>query len=109
MKIVSKEQLEKMIQDKENIVLIDVLPKDSFEKQHIPGSISIPFKNNTAFVSDVEKHAPSKEAKVIVYCANTSCSLSKQAAGKLENAGFSNVYAFEEGVEGWFMKDKNAA
>jgi len=104
MQIVSKSQLKQRIDSKQDMLLIDVLPEDSFKQHSIPGSINIPFKDNVNFVQKVEQRMASKNQSIVVYCANSQCTLSKQAAQKLENSGFTNVQAFEEGVEGWFGK-----
>jgi rhodanese-related sulfurtransferase len=102
METVSKSQLQQWINNSEDMLIIDVLTKESFNKQHIPGSINVPIKDNANFVKDIESSAKSKSQRIVVYCANTQCDASEQAAQKLENAGFTNVVRFEEGVEGWF-------
>jgi len=104
MQIVSKSQLKQWMDEKENMTLIDVLPKENFQKQHIPGAINIPFKDNADFLKEVAQHVALKDQRIVVYCAGTQCPLSKEAAQKLESAGYTNVQAFEEGVEGWFGK-----
>lgn len=102
MESVSKTQLQQWINGSEDMLLVDVLSKDSFNKQHIPGSINVPVKDNANFVKDIESSASSKSQRIVVYCANAQCDASEQAAQKLENAGFKNIIRFEEGVEGWF-------
>ncbi len=102
MKTISKSSLQKAMDDREDILLIDVLPKESFSKQHIPDAINIPLKGNDNFVRDVESVAQSKNQRVVVYCASTRCDASQHAAEKLETAGFTQVERFEEGLEGWF-------
>ncbi len=109
MQNVSKSQLRQWIDNKQDMLLIDVLPRESFNKQHITGSVSVPLKNNPNFVQDVEVRANSKDQRIVVYCANLQCDASQQAASKLENAGFTNVCRFEEGVEGWFSEVNAAA
>ncbi|MGB9154767.1 MAG: rhodanese-like domain-containing protein [Alphaproteobacteria bacterium] len=102
MKIIDKTVLQQDLNSKQDILLIDVLPVENFNKQHIPSAINVPFKDNANFVKDVEAKAKSKSQRIVVYCANTQCPASQQAAEKLEQAGFANVQRFEEGVEGWF-------
>lgn len=109
MHTVTKSQLEQWIDSKQDMLLIDVLPKESFKKQHLPGSINIPIKNNPSFLPDVQSRGKSQDQLIVVYCASTQCDASAQAAEKLENAGFTNVYRFEEGLEGWFGKKAAAA
>jgi rhodanese-related sulfurtransferase len=107
MQIITKSQLQQWIDSKQDMLLVDVLPKESFNKQHIPDAINIPVKDNPNFVKEVEAKAKSKNQRIVVYCANTQCDASQKAAEQLEKAGFTNVQRYEEGVEGWF--DKKAA
>ena len=102
MQTITQSQLKQWLDSKQDMLLIDVLSKESFNKQHIPGSINIPVKDNANFVKDVEDRATSKNQRIVVYCANTQCDASQKAAQQLENAGFTNIQRFEEGVEGWF-------
>lgn len=93
-------ELKTMIDNEEDFTLINVLPREEFEKQHIPNSQNVPHDRDT-FVSDVKTLVGSKDAKVVVYCANRECQASPKAADKLVTAGFTNVYDFEDGMAGW--------
>lgn len=89
------------ILDKDNgWLLLDVLPEDHFEQRHIPGAENVPAKSPD-FVSRVQDLAKSKDSRIIVYCASTSCDLSPAAARELERSGFTNVMDFEGGIEEW--------
>jgi len=109
MKTVDKSQLRQWIDSKQDILLINVLPQEDFQKQSIPGSVNIPFKGADNFAKDVEQRATSKSQCIVTYCRNTQCDLSHKAAMDLEANGFTNVQAFEEGVEGWFAEGQSAA
>jgi rhodanese-related sulfurtransferase len=101
MKKITTEQLEALREDDGNFVLIDVLQRPKFEQQHIPGSVNAPFGGGD-FVSQVESQVEGdKSKKVVVYCGSIACDASLKAAHQLEQAGFTNVYRYEEGVEGW--------
>lgn len=99
MKTLKKEELKKMIDNKEDFELVNVLSESSFEQKHIPGSINISVdedfeKRALVFLSD-------KEKKVVVYCASFECQASPQAARRLEAAGYKNVYDYEGGIKDW--------
>ena len=81
-------------------VIIDVLPRDSYQSEHLPGAKSIPYEEDN-FVQRVQEAAGDKQQEVLVYCASKQCDLSPKAGEALESAGFSNVIDFEAGVEGW--------
>lgn len=109
MKTITKIGLKQSIDQKQDMLLIDVLPQESFNKKHIQNAINIPVKNNENFVKDVEVKAKSKNQLIVVYCASTRCDASKKAAEQLEKAGFTNVQCYEEGLEGWFDTGEAAA
>ncbi len=93
----TKEQLKDKLDSNTQIKLVNVLPKESFEEKHIPGSINIP-------VTDIENIAPQrldKNDEIVVYCADFECSASPKAANKLEELGYKNVYDYEGGIDDW--------
>jgi len=100
--IASDSQLKHWLNKIQDMVLIDVLTHESFQKQHIPNAINVPFDNNPNFVDEVAGGVESKDQYIVVYCHNTQCHLSRKAASKLENAGYTSVWVFEEGLENWF-------
>lgn len=42
-----------------------------------------------------------KEAKLVFYCANSSCMASHSAAKVATKAGYKNVYVMSDGILGW--------
>ncbi|QDT28813.1 molybdopterin biosynthesis protein MoeB [Gimesia panareensis] len=100
MQTISTTELRGKMQRNEKGILVNTLTQDEFEKAHIPNSLNIPEQQDD-FVSQVEQAAGSKELPVIVYCASQECGSSEQAAQKLEQAGFSNVYDYEGGAKSW--------
>lgn len=109
MRTIDKSELKHIMDNEPNALIINVLPKENYEKQHIPNSINIPVKNNDRFAEEVGIRAKSKNQKIVVYCANTDCNLSEKAQKKLEDADFTNVADYEAGTAGWFNQDKQAA
>src|SRR5690606_34751506 len=83
-----------------SVQLINVLNADDFTREHIPGSVNIPV-SHPGFVERVEQTVGDKGTRVVVYCASRECPASENTARKLEEAGFSNVMDFEEGMQGW--------
>lgn len=80
--------------------VINVLDKEVFRKEHIPGSRNIPLRTHH-FAEAVEKAVGGKDKPVIVYCASTTCDASPKAAKELEKEGFGTVYDFEGGMKAW--------
>src|SRR5690625_5921737 len=61
-----------------DFVLINVLPQDSFNQEHIRTSVNVPVDEDN-FTSRVEQIAGSKEREVVVYCASFDCDASTRA------------------------------
>lgn len=100
MNTLTTKQLKEKAQRQAAFELINVLPRDHFEKAHIPGSRNIPLSND-GFVQEVRNTVDNEREEIVVYCANRECDLSPKAARKLEDAGFTNVYDYEGGTKAW--------
>ncbi len=103
MKTLNYQQFLKMFEPgKNHPIIVNTLPKEDYLKAHIPGSINVPAELIT-------KKAPelfSKHDWVVVYCANTQCEASHEAAEGLEKLGYTNVYRFVGGLEEWQQNNK---
>lgn len=108
MKPINRDDLKTMNEAQhEDFVLINVLPREVFRKQHIRTSINVPVDGDD-FVQNVEAVAGGKDRKIVVYCANFNCDASPTAAKQLEDAGFTEVFDYEGGTEDWFEHKKTA-
>jgi len=79
-----------------NAQLLDVRTPEEFTKEHIDNADNVNW-NSADFVSQVAKYDKTKP--VFVYCL--SGGRSKQAAGKLEELGFTKIYELEGGIVKW--------
>ena len=97
---ITTEELKKKLDAGEEVYLIDALSEKSYGARHVPGAKNVPYRPN--FITDFEKEvgAP-KDAEIITYCASSGCQLSVLAADALEEAGYTNVKHFEDGLAGW--------
>lgn len=100
MKTLSAEELKRMRDTQEDMVLINVLSEEDFQKVHIPDSENVPVDRRD-FAEQVEKLAGGKDRTVVVYCTSFDCEASPTAARKLDEAGFINVYDFAGGLQAW--------
>ncbi|HUH17237.1 MAG TPA: rhodanese-like domain-containing protein [Methylomirabilota bacterium] len=78
-------------------VLVNALAREAFDRERIPGSISIPVGDAMRLAGDVL----AKDQPVVVYCSSRSCTASPTLAQKLVDVGFTEVLDFEGGVEEW--------
>lgn len=98
METISAQKIKEKKDKGDDFVLIDVLPKEKYESQHLPGAINIPVNE----IEDrIKEEVPEKDKEIVVYCANTKCQASPKAAEKLEDLGYTDVKDFEEGLAGW--------
>ena len=63
-KEVSIQELKKMIDGNENVIVLDVRDRDEYEKQHIPGAIHM---SRGLLDLHVEEIIPDKNAKIVLY------------------------------------------
>lgn len=99
---ISTEEVKKKLDAKEDFYLIDTLAANSYEGRHIPGAKSVPY--NPDFLKQFEeKIGAPKDAEIITYCASSGCQLSALAASALEDAGYTNVGHYVDGLAGWMQ------
>ena len=97
-KIISKDQLFELMENKEDFKLVEVLAEEDYASGHLPMAINIP-------VDKIEKLAPillsDKEQRIVVYCSGYLCTASPGAARKLQSMGYTDVFDYKAGKEDW--------
>lgn len=109
MNSITKAEMKNTLRKEKDALIINVLPEKYYNEKRIPESINIPVKDNNAFVKEVEARARSKDQKIIVYCANKDCDLSEKARKQLLDEGFTDVWDYEPGTQGWYEDEENEA
>ena len=92
---ISQDEAKEMMEQDDGHVIVDVRRPDEFETGHIPGAICIP---NETIGSDQPEELPDLNQVILVYCR--SGNRSEQAAQKLFELGYTNVYEFG-GIIDW--------
>lgn len=94
------EELKKMIDEKVEVTIIDVQPINIYEKGHIKGAISIPWKSQLA-LEDV--WAIPSGIPIVIYCAcGPSESDSNDFAKQLMKMGYNDVKVLKHpSIDGW--------
>ena len=93
-KITAEEAKERM--DKhDKVVILDVRTEEEYQEGHVPGAIVIP---NETISSEPLEELPDIDQEILVYCR--SGNRSAQAAKKLAEAGYTQVYDFG-GIIDW--------
>lgn len=95
--VINNEELEKKIEAKEEIVVIDVREAAEFAFDHIPNAISIPLGELEERMGELNK-----QAEIYVVCRTGN--RSDLAAQKLAGVGFTNVFNVVPGMSQWTGK-----
>ena len=81
-------------------VFIDARSLEEYDKGHIKGAKSLPYKEaDWKFVEAMA--GVSEESAVITYCDGETCELSTELAVFLRNAGYKNVKVLSNGLTVW--------
>ena len=94
-KQISQEEAKKMMEADDGHVIVDVRRIDEFNEGHIPGAICIP---NESIADKRPAELPELDQVILVYCR--SGRRSKEAAQKLFDMGYANIYEFG-GIMDW--------
>ncbi len=94
-KQISQEQAKEMMEKDDGHVVVDVRRQDEYDAGHIPGAILIP---NESIGTERPEELPDPDQIILVYCR--SGNRSKQAAQKLFDMGYRNIYEFG-GITDW--------
>lgn len=92
---ISQEEAMEMMQKDDGHVIVDVRRQDEYDQGHIPRAILIP---NETIDTEMPEELPDKEQIILIYCRRGN--RSKEAAQKLFDMGYDNVYEFG-GINTW--------
>ncbi len=92
---ISQETAREMMLRDDGHVIVDVRRQDEYDEGHIPGAVLIP---NESIGKDRPRELADLNQIILVYCR--SGNRSKQAAQKLFDMGYANVYEFG-GISTW--------
>ena len=92
---ISQEQAKQMMTRDDGHIILDVRRQDEYDAGHIPGAILIP---NESIGTEQPERLPDKDQILLIYCRNGR--RSKEAAQKLADMGYSNIYEFG-GIIDW--------
>lgn len=88
------EEAKERMEENPDLILLDVRTQEEFDEGHIPGAVCLP----NEFITADMPFPFEKDAEVLIYCR--SGHRSAEAADKLRDMGFSNVFDFG-GILDW--------
>ena len=89
------EEAKNRMDSDDTIIILDVRTQEEYEESHIPGAILIP---NESIGTEKQEQLPDMDQEILVYCR--SGNRSAQAAKKLVEAGYTQIYDFG-GIMDW--------
>lgn len=94
----TREQLQQLLQERDDVTVVDALPDSYYAQQHLPGALNL-------VEADVADRAatllPDRSRPVVTYCSNEACSNSKAVARRLEALGYTDVRTYAAGIQDW--------
>ena len=94
-KHIDQETAMQMMAEESGYVIVDVRRQDEYDAGHIPGAILIP---NESIGKERPKELSDLDQTILIYCRTGN--RAGQAAQKLADMGYTNVYEFG-GIETW--------
>ena len=92
---IDQETARQMMEKDDDHIVVDVRRREEYDEGHIPGAILIP---NETITSEKPDELPDLDQIILIYCR--SGRRSKEAAGKLADMGYTNIYEFG-GIIDW--------
>ena len=92
---ISQDEAKKMMEQDGTQIIVDVRMQEEYDSGHIPGAICIP---NESIGTEPPEELPDFDQIILIYCR--SGNRSKQAAQKLFDMGYTNIYEFG-GINDW--------
>ena len=92
---ISQEQAKEMMARDDGHIVVDVRRQDEYDAGHIPGAVLIP---NESIGTERPEELPDLNQIILIYCR--SGNRSKQAAQKLFDMGYTNIFEFG-GIIDW--------
>jgi len=88
------------------VLWVDARPNDEFERDHVPGAVSLNEDRWGAGLSEFLATQWSPDKKIVVYCSAASCNLAEDVARRLrEEAKLPNqIRILKGGWEAWLAQ-----
>lgn len=113
-KLIKMDEVKKMLDAKEDFVLIDAHPRWEYEMGYIDGAVNFGFQSNMVgdWAKDVADGSPTQDdfrkvlgpdlnKKIVIYCGFTKCGRSHNASVWARKLGYTNVYRAPGGITAW--------
>jgi rhodanese-related sulfurtransferase len=96
---ITADEVKKAIDEKADVIILDVRTPEEFNRDHINESINIPVDE---LINKISEIMPDKNKLIYVYCL--SGSRSDFAVNMMKQLGYSNVFSMTSGLLMWRSK-----
>ena len=95
---ITRTELKAALDGNRELTILEALPEKYYRHGHLPSARLFPHDQarELAPVLLLDKHA-----RIVVYCASSTCKNSQQAAEILTDLGYANVRVYVEGKADW--------
>lgn len=110
-RVISTDDLLKLYKSDKRLVVLDVLHSKTIKRQTLPKSrwvygagweqSEVNAEIKRLMAPAMRSIAPRKDTPIVTYCSNRDCWLSWNAALRLVESGYKNVYWYRGGIEAW--------
>ncbi len=97
--IMNIDDLVKLTKSNTSYVLVDARKRDQYDKEHLPGAVSIPLSTTDSYASKLNK-----DQLIVIYCEDYKSPVSTDSAKEFMKLGFTNIWDYKGGIKEW--KDK---
>jgi rhodanese-related sulfurtransferase len=98
---VTTDELKRMLDAKEDLVLANALSPIEFAEERIAGSVNLPYD---ALRSGKATLPQDRKKRLVFYCKGPKCTKSTKAAGLAVRMGYTNVAVYNEGLPEWLKR-----
>lgn len=98
MQTIDRRTLETKLDRGDDFVLLEVLPREDFDRGHIPGARHLPADEVRERAAEI---VPDKSTEIVTYCSDAECELSGNAARLLTEMGYENVREYPGSKQDW--------
>ncbi len=88
-------ELDRLLEHKISILVVDVRDRESYLEAHIPGAVNIPLAELPRKLGELPR-----EKTIVTYCWSPTCMMSAKAALELAHRGY-NVQELLGGIKAW--------
>ena len=99
--LISQEDLLAKMEQKDQLLILDVRNTGEFEQAHIPGAINIP---HNQLSSRIDELLPYRDKEIVTYCR--SGSRVRLAIHTLKKAGFINLWHLKGDMKAWIKNQR---